>query len=318
MKSLILEENGLKIKNVPLSNILGTKLINFSYASINHRDLWITKGQYSGIKFPVVLGSDGAGICEGKEVLLNPSVNWVDDNKAQPKQYEIIGLPNDGSFREAGYFSPDLIHSKPEHLSLAEASALPLAGLTAYRVLISRCQLKKQDKVLVTGIGGGVALFAAQFAMAMGCEVWVSSGDNEKLHKAKQLGISGGVNYKTEEWNKKLLAEAGNFDVVIDSAGGAQFALLASLCNPGARLGIYGGTLGKLQDLSQQVIFWKQLSIFGSTMGNHKEFAEMLDFVTLHKIIPVIDSIYPIEEFKSAFERMEKAIQFGKIVLQII
>lgn len=318
MKSLILEETGLTIKDVPLSDIFGAKLINFNYASINHRDLWITNGQYSGIKYPVVLGSDGAGSCDGKEVLLNPSVNWVDNYLNQPKQYEIIGLPNDGTFREAGYFNQELIHLKPDHLSLAEASALPLAGLTAYRVLISRCQLKKEDKVLVTGIGGGVALFAAQFALALGCEVWVTSGDDEKLHKAKQLGIKGGVNYRTEDWNKKLLAEAGNFDVVIDSAGGAQFALLAALCNPGARLGIYGGTLGKIQDLSPQVIFWKQLSIFGSTMGNHKEFADMLEFVTLYKIIPVVDSVFPIEEFKSAFERMEKGIQFGKIVLQII
>ncbi len=318
MKSLILFQDGLKVEDYKLNIISGAKLIEFSYASINHRDLWITKGQYAGIKYPIVLGSDGAGVCEGREIILNPSINWLNNSRTQPKDYEIIGLPNDGTFRKKGYFNSSLIHPKPKHLSMTEASALPLVGLTAYRVLFSKCILTKEDKVLIVGIGGGVALIAAQFAIAIGCEVWVTSGDDIKIDKAIAMGIKGGVNYKYDNWCKDLQKQAGGFDVIIDSAGGEQFSKLTTLANPGARIGIYGGALGKISGLSPQIIFWKQLSIFGSTMGNHEEFAKMLEFVNKYKIIPVVDSVFEIEDFKTAFERMELGIQFGKIVFKIL
>ncbi|HMG14933.1 MAG TPA: zinc-binding dehydrogenase [Saprospiraceae bacterium] len=318
MKSLILKESGLHIENKPFIPNSATKIMEFSNASINHRDLWIVKGQYAGIKFPVILGSDGAGKCDGEEVILNPSVNWISDPNTQPKNYEIIGLPNDGTFTEVGCFNPVLINPKPGHLSMAEAAALPLAGLTAYRLLFSRCKLTQYDKVLIVGIGGGVALLAAQFALAIGCEVWVISGEDEKIEKAKAMGVKDGVNYKSDNWHKDLLLKSGGFDVIIDSAGGRQFTQLASVANAGARIGIYGGTLGKIPELSPQIIFWKQISILGSTMGNHQEFKEMLSFVNTYKIKPVIDSIYSLEDFKSAFERMDQGKQFGKIVFEII
>lgn len=145
---------------------------------------------------------------------------------------------------------------------------------------------------MVTGIGGGVALFAAQFALAAKADVWVSSGDDDKIEKAIALGMQGGENYKNIDWHKNLQQKSGGFDVIIDSAGGDGFSYLMDIANAGARIGIYGGTVGKINNISPQKIFWKQLNIFGSTMGNHQEFTEMLNFISTHKIKPVIDSIY--------------------------
>ena len=317
MKSIVLTEEGLKLEEKEIYTTNRNTKVRLHYASLNHRDLWILKGQYAGIKYPIIPGSDGAGIYENKEVVLNPSINWEHNIKNQPKNYEIIGLPGDGTFQQEAYFSENLINNKPEHLDLKEASCIPLAGLTAYRVLFTRCGLQSNDKVLIVGAGGGVALFALQFAIAIDCEVWVTSGKEDKINKAVKLGAVGGVNYHTHEWHKELANKAEGFDVIIDSTGGSQFSLLTSLAKPGGRIGIYGGTLGKIQDLSPQVIFWKQLSIFGSTMGNHDEFKDMLAFVSKHKIHPVIDSVYKMEDHQKAFDRMDKGEQFGKIVLDL-
>ena len=318
MKAVVLDETGLSLKDYVLPECgSGQSRIDLRYMSLNHRDVFITQGLYAGIRYPIVLGSDGSGIIEGKQVLLNPSVNWYSDKTGQPGDFEIIGLPRDGTLRQAGHFDTRLIHDIPDHLSMEEASALPLAGLTAYRVVFSRCGVKAGDRVLVTGIGGGVALFAAQFAMAAGAEVWVTSGKDDKLEKARSLGIKGGRNYKEEGWHKKLMAESGGFDVIIDSAGGPGFANLLVLANAGARIGIYGGNTGKLEGVSPQIIFWKQLNILGSTMGNHTEFAEMLGFVTTHRIRPVIDSVFQMQEYKAAFDRMATGQQFGKIVISL-
>ncbi|MGB1216245.1 MAG: zinc-binding dehydrogenase, partial [Saprospiraceae bacterium] len=269
-----------------------------------------------GINPPVILGSDGAGICEGKEVVINPNINWGNNQKVQNDVYHILGLPTNGTFTEKVLVNKDRIHPKPKHLTLEQAAALPLGGMTAYRALISRCQATKNDRILISGIGGGVALFAFQFAVAMGAEVWVTSGSEEKIQKAIRMGAKGGVNYKEENWHKKLGKESGGFDVIIDSAGGDGFPLLLKTCNAGARIAFYGGTRGNFT-LNPQLIFWKQLSIFGSTMGSDQDFADMLDFVNEYKVVPVVDSVYDLAEANEAFERMNKGLQFGKIVLKV-
>ncbi len=293
-------------------------LVTLKNAALNHRDLWITKGQYAGIKFPSILGSDGAGICDGAEVLINPSLGWGRSERTQGPDYRILGLPDNGTFAEAVVVPRTNVHPKPAHLTFAQAAALPLAGLTAWRCLHSRCKARKGERVLISGIGGGVALFALQFAVALGAEVWVTSGSDEKIAKAVAMGAKGGVNYRQEGWHKKIQSDAGGgFDVVIDSAAGDQFGLLVGLCNQGGRLGIYGGTMGKINGLSPQIIFWKQMSILGCTMGSNRDFAQMLDFVQNHKIVPVVDRIFSLKDGNAALSYMENAAQFGKIVLEI-
>lgn len=318
MKAIVLKEEGLQLSDYILPIISDDQAeVKIKFAALNHRDVWITKGQYAGIRFPVVLGSDGAGMSNGKKVVINPSINWYSDPIGQPSHYEIVGMPKDGTMRQVGNFNKKLLHTYPEHLEMQEAAAIPLAGLTAYRVAMKRCGVQKGDKVLVTGIGGGVALFAAQFALAAKADVWVSSGDDDKIEKAIALGMQGGENYKNIDWHKNLQQKSGGFDVIIDSAGGDGFSYLMDIANAGARIGIYGGTVGKINNISPQKIFWKQLNIFGSTMGNHQEFTEMLNFISTHKIKPVIDSIYKLEDFQEAFNKMSSGKQFGKILIEM-
>jgi zinc-binding alcohol dehydrogenase/oxidoreductase len=331
MKALVLEALNvpLVIKDVPTPTVgAGEVLAKVKAAAFNHRDVWIQKGQYAGIKFPSILGSDGAGVVAevgsdvskdwlGKEVVINPSLNWGNNPKAQAKDYKILGLPDNGTFAEFVKVPASNVFEKPKHLSFPEAAAIPLAGLTGYRALFTRATLAAGEKVLVTGIGGGVALFVMQFAIAAGASVYVTSGSDEKINQAVALGAKGGVNYKSEAWYKTLQAQAGNFDVIIDSAAGDGFSKLIDLAAAGGRITFFGGTTGAIKDLTPAKIFWKQLSIFGSTMGTSEEFDAMLNFIATHHIKPVVDKVFPFAEAEQAMRRMDSAGQFGKIVLNI-
>ena len=176
-------------------------------AALNHRDVWIKTGQYAGLKWPVIPGSDGAGTVDavgdgvspvwiGRDVVVNPSFGWGDDARAQGREFSILGLPRDGTLAEQIAVPMVQIAAKPAHLGWAEAAALPLAGLTAWRALFARAQVRAGECVLVSGIGGGVALFALQFAQAAGAQVWVTSSAPEKIARAwrsaRRVGLTTG------------------------------------------------------------------------------------------------------------------------------
>ncbi|MBK9254596.1 MAG: zinc-binding dehydrogenase [Saprospiraceae bacterium] len=285
-------------------------------SALNHRDLWIVKGKYPKIVTQVILGSDGAGEVNGKSVVIQPGWYWGNSELAQSSRFRVLGMPDHGTFAEYIYVPQEYCHIKPEHLSFEAAAALPLAGLTAYRALVVKCQPVAGQKVLITGIGGGVALFAMQFALASGCQVFVTSGSDDKIQKAINIGASGGVNYKDEDWPDKLMSLSGGVDIIIDSAGGAGFSHFVKLCNPGAKIAFYGATLGPFENLNPQPFFWKQLTMFGSTMGSDQDFINLLDFVTEHKIQPVIDNVFLFEELDKGFDRLESGHHFGKIVFR--
>jgi NADPH:quinone reductase-like Zn-dependent oxidoreductase len=212
------------------------------------------------------------------------------------------------------------VRPRPAHLNWAQAAALPLAGLTAYRAAFVRAQLQAGERVLVTGIGGGVALVAAQFCAAAGAEVWVTSGDDEKLARALALpiGLRGGANYKAEGWAKDLTKRAGGaFDVIIDSAAGAGFEALVDAAAPGGRLVFYGGTQGNITSLPPGKVFWKQLSILGSSMGSLQDFDAMLAFVQEHQLVPIVDKTFPLAEGEAALRYLAAGQQLGKVVLTI-
>lgn len=192
-----------------------------------------------------------------------------------------------------------------------------MAGLTAYRALFTRGELKGGDRVLITGAGGGVALMACQFALAVGAEVYVTSGSDEKIARAEKLGVAGGYNYRNEGWHKNALAQDRLFDVIIDSAGGDGFAHLIKLAAPAGRIVTYGGTRGKLNDLSTPIIFWRQLSILGSTMGSPAEFKDMLKFVSKYQIRPIIHRLYHWDTVDDAFDALRDSSQFGKLVFSL-
>ena len=291
--------------------------IKVKAVGLNRRDFYITQGLYPGVEFPVVMGSDVCGIYEDQEVIVNPNINWGDNEAVQGDNYHILGMPTWGGMAEYVQVGKDRIHPKPAHLSLEEASALPLAGLTAFRAVKSKGNCKAGEKVLINGIGGGVATFAFQFALAIGAEVYVTSGSDEKLQKALELGAKGVANYKTENWHKALAKESGGFDLIIDSAGGKGFANLAKLCRPAARIVFYGGTRGKIEGLSPQILFWRQVTIMGSTMGSDKDFEDMLAFVNAHKIKPIVDSVIDWNASDQAFEILKNSSQMGKVVLKV-
>lgn len=332
MKALVLKDKGspLELQSVkdPVAED-GEAIVELSAAALNHRDAWIRQGLYANLSYPVILGSDGCGKVfsagtntdkhwEGKEVIINPSLHWGDASTHQhPKDFRILGMPDHGTFAQFVKVPVLNLADKPEHLSIEEAAAIPLAGLTAFRGLFKRAGLKSNEKVLITGIGGGVALFALQFALAVNAEVYVTSGSNEKIQSALTLGAAGGTNYHEKKWAENLLGQAGQFDVIIDGAAGDGFNDLLNLAAPGARVVIYGATRGNFNHLEARRIFWKQLNILGSTMGNPQDFHEMTGFIKAHKIKPVLDKIFPFEEGNAALNRMEDGEQFGKIVIRI-
>jgi zinc-binding alcohol dehydrogenase/oxidoreductase len=321
MKALVLVGKGEPLAHQEMDmpqNTEGSVVIKLRAASLNHRDVWIQKGLYAGLKYPTILGSDGAGeLPDGTAVILHPGMKWGDNPRFQGKDYEILGLPTNGTFAEYIVMPSEYVTPKPAHLTFEQAAALPLAGLTAFRALFTKCQAKAGDKVLISGIGGGVALFALQYAVAAGCDVWVTSSSEEKIAKAIKLGAKGGYNYKTEAWAKVAQAETGGFDVVIDGAVGAGFAEIVKACAAGARLCFYGGTAGALTGVSPQIVFYKQLTIQGSTMGSPEEFNQMIAFVSEHNIVPIIDSTYALADGNAALQHMDSGQQFGKIVLTI-
>ncbi|GAB3897835.1 zinc-binding dehydrogenase [Spirosoma agri] len=321
----------------------GEVLIKLNAAALNHRDLFIQQGLYPGIKLPVILGSDGAGVVaevgegvdsvwRGQAVIINCGQNWGENPKFYGPDFRILGMPDDGTFAEYVTVSANYIYHKPAHLSFEQAAAIPLAGVTAWRTLMTRAGLASAhsvtpEKVLITGIGGGAALFALQFAVGAGAEVWVTSGSDEKLEQAKKMGAAGGVNYREPDWAKQLSAQTGGgqgssltrgyFDVIIDSAGGPNFARLVDLAAPGGRIAFYGGTTGNITDVVPAKAFFKQLNIFGSTMGTEHEFADMIAFVSEKKIVPVIDEIFSLADTEQAMSKMNEGKQFGKIILKI-
>lgn len=331
MKAIVLEalNQPLAIKEVAVPEPAPHEVIvHIKAAAFNHRDLWIQKGQYAGIRFPIVLGADGAGVVAaagsgvgpnwiGKEVIINPSLNWGSDPRVQAKDYVILGTPHDGTFAEYVKVDARLLFNKPAHLSFEQAAALPLAGLTAFRATLKRAAAKPGETVLITGIGGGVALMCMQFAIAAGCHTFVTSGDDGKLNQALQMGAKGGVNYKKEGWDKELKQLSGGFDAIVDSSGGDTFAKLVDLAKPAARIAMYGATLGAFNSGVPAKIFWKQLDILGSTMGNDEEFAEMVQFVNHHQIVPVVDEVFPLDQAQTAIQKMASGSQLGKIVLRI-
>lgn len=334
MKAFVLQQVG-DPRNVHLEDVAdpvpgqGEVVVHLHAAALNHRDVYITQGQYAGLKFPIIPGSDGVGeiaaIGEGVEgwhvgdaVIINPSLEWGEDPAVAGPRWRILGLPDNGTYAEMVKVPASAIFPRPTGLTDEEAAALPLAGLTGYRATVTRGKVQPGDSVLVTGIGGGVATFALLIAMKMGARVFVTSGSDEKLQRAQSLGASGGFNYKTSNWVKAVREATGGQgpDLIVDGTGGETFNSALDAVKPGGRVVSYGSTTGSAPELVVRRIFWKQLNVFGSTMGSPEDFQGMLTLFSsgLH---PIVDKVFPLEEAGEALRHMNSASQFGKIVLSI-
>jgi zinc-binding alcohol dehydrogenase/oxidoreductase len=308
----------------------GEVVVRLDAAALNHRDLFITKGQYAGLRFPIILGADGTGevaqlgpsvtgVGTGDAVVINPTLEWGDDPRAQGPRFRILGLPDNGTFAELVKVPAGNVLPRPAHLSVEEAAAIPLAGMTAYRALVTRGRLQRGETVLVLGIGGGVATCALLIAKQSGARVLVTSSSDAKLERARALGADEGFNYQTTDWVKAAREATGGQgpDLIIDGTGGVTFDKALDAARPGGRIVSYGATTGATPELTVRRVFWKQLNILGSTMGSPEDFRSMLAFFSSGSVRPVVDRVFPLEDAARALEHMDRAAQFGKIVLRI-
>ncbi|MGE3539278.1 MAG: zinc-binding dehydrogenase [Candidatus Tectimicrobiota bacterium] len=340
MQAIVLRRQGppetLRLEEVPDPQPGAQEaVVRLQAAALNHRDVWIRSGggasAYASLgQERVILGSDGAGdviavgagvdpALLGRAVVINPSLDWGEDEAAQGPNYRILGFPDDGTYAEQIVVPAQNLYDKPAALSFPEAAAIPLAALTAYRAVVSRAQVQAGETVLVTGIGGGVSTFALQIAHRLGARVFVTSGSDAKLERARALGAAGGANYRTQDWVQDIRRLCGGSgpDAVIDSVGGETFAQAVDLLRPGGRIANYGATTGTLKDYVLRNIFWRQITVLGTTMGSPREFAAMLTLFANGELRPVIDQSFPLAEAAAAHRRMEEAGQFGKIILSM-
>jgi NADPH:quinone reductase-like Zn-dependent oxidoreductase len=307
----------------------GEVLVKLKAAALNHRDLWIKQGKYFLKDYPAVLGSDGAGIVEtlgegvaedwlGKEVVINPSLNWGMHREGHGPDFHILGMPSQGTFAEYVCVPALNIYPIPIGLPFEKAATLPLAGLTAYRAMFYRGALKRGEKILITGIGGGVASFLLSFGVRAGANVFVTSSSLSKIEQAINMGAINGVLYSEGNWPEKLLEiNPAGFDLIIDSAGGPGFLNLIQILKTGGRIVNFGGTAGNIPEIIPARLFWKQASILGTTMGSPTDFEQMLAFVAEYIVHPLVDKVFDFKDVQKAFEYMQNQSQFGKIVLRI-
>ncbi len=336
MKAMVLHEIGgpdrLSYEDAPDPDPgPGETVVRLHAAALNRRDVFVTRGQYPGAKpevLPVILGSDGSGEVvargdgatgpdEGTEVVINPALYWGEDPRKPGKEYRILGLPDDGTFAQLVKVSSENVFPKPSHLSHEEAAAIPLGALTAYRAVVTRGALEEGETVVVPGIGSGVATFVVQIAAALGARVFVTSGDDEKIEKARELGAEGGVNYNSEEWFRELKSMTGGVDLSVDHVGGEGFDALVSLAKPGSRIVTFGATAGPKVTVVMPRIFLKWLDVLGTAMGTNEEFGAMLDLFAEHGLRPTINETFPLQKAEAAIEHMEEGKGMGKIVLDI-
>jgi zinc-binding alcohol dehydrogenase/oxidoreductase len=322
MKALVLNQikQPLVLQEEPSPKAAeGQLIVKLKAAALNRRDYWITQGLYPQIRYPIVLGSDGAGTADfkEKEVIINPGYNWGERQEVQSGDFKILGMPDDGTFAEEIAVPKQQLFAKPEHLSFEQAAALPLAGLTAYRALFKQGKLQSSQTVLITGIGGGVACIALKLAVAAGATVIATSSSQAKIDKAMAMGAAGGFLYTAKGYASQVYDRFGPIDLIIDGAGGDGYGELIDVVRPAGTIVNYGATAGVPGRLELRKVFWKQLHLVGSTMGSPGDFAAMLDMVNRHKIEPVVDEVFALSEGNKAFEKMNVSSQFGKLVLRI-
>lgn len=298
-------------------------LVRLDVAGLNRRDQWMREGLYPGIKHGTILGSDGCGVVEqgpdewlGKKVIINPNINWGDNAEVQSGKYSILGMPTHGTLAELVKVPTHRLVEKPAHLSDEEAAVIPLAGLTAYRAVVTKGKVNSSKRVLITGIGGGVSQFALQYALALGANVYVTSRDEDKRQRAIKMGAKDGFISTNDNWWKDVL-NVGQFDTIIDSTGGNSVNIFLKIIKPAGRIVLYGSTAGYPEKLDTFRLFWTQAHIIGSTMGNDQEFAEMVQFMSTHSIRPTIDHVYPMGQYLQALDRFKAPDHFGKIALRI-
>ncbi len=292
----------------------GEVVVELRAAALNHIDVWLRKGLPSPPHgLPHILGADGAGVVAGtaERVVINPGL-------AHEGGIQVLGEHRDGTYAELVSVPGSAVHPIPGDLSFEEAAAFPMAFLTAYRMLVTKARLQPGEWVLIWGIGSGVSTAALAIAKALGGRTIVTSSSDAKLERARRLGADEALNHGTEDVPARVRElTIGGADVVIEHVGEATWKRsLASAARDG-RIVVCGATSGPNPPAALNRIWWRELTVMGSTMGTHEDFQGVWDLIASGRARPVVDAVFPLAEAAAAHERLERGEQLGKIVLRI-
>lgn len=315
----------------------GDVRIRMRAAALNHLDLFLLGGLPGvAITPPWILGADGMGVVEsvgagvtsvgvGDTVVINPGLSdrsceyCLEGEQPLCPRFGILGEHFPGTMAELVVVPAANVLPVRAETDESEAAAFTLATLTAYRMLVTRAHVRASDRVLIWGIGGGVAIACLQLAKLIGAHVTVTSGSDDKLAAARKLGADDTINHTDVDVGREIRARTGKrgVDVVVDSVGAATWAQSLGALGRRGRLVTCGGTSGPMVTTDVRRLFWNQWSILGSTMGNDAEFAAVVGHFNAGRLRPPVDQVYPLTEGRAAFERLAEGKQFGKIVMRI-
>ena len=327
MKAIRIHEDGgpdvLRYEDAPdPAPAAGEVLISLRAASLNRLDIWVRRGLPSVPK-PRILGADGAGVVaglgagvdgltEGQRVVINPGLEHGDG------RITVIGEHTDGTHAELIAVPAENVHPLPDSLTFEQAAAFPLVYETVYRMLVTRAGLQEGEWLLAWGVGSGIGTAALALGRALGARVIATSSSDEKLARAAELGAEVTINHASEDVASRVKeATGGGADVVVEHVGEATWQTSLASAAPGARVVVCGATTGPNPKAALHRVWWKQLSILGSTMGTRADFAGAYELVADGRAPVVVDSVFPLADAPAAHERMERGEHMGKIVLRI-
>jgi NADPH:quinone reductase-like Zn-dependent oxidoreductase len=340
MKAVVFEQHGgpavLDYKEVPDPKPgRGDVLIEVKATSVNHIDIFLRRGM-PGIKvtMPKIVGSDAAGIIRetgpdvsglaaGQRVTINPGISCgrcefcTAGFGSQCVSYAMVGENRDGAYAELVAVPAHIVLPIPDSLSFEAAAAAPLVFLTAWSMMVGKGNIRPGEDVLILGAGAGVGTAAIQIAKLAGCRVYATASTDEKLERARKLGADVLINYKNEEFDKKIrdLTNKRGVDVVVDYVGADTWVRSLRSARKGGRVLTCGATTGFAPQTDLRQIFFRQVQVIGSTMGSHREFLEVMKCIFRGELTPVIDKVLHLSEARKAHELVEERAIFGKIVL---
>lgn len=339
MRAAVFAEFGdpevIEIRDVPIPEPgPGEVRIKVHASALNHLDLWVRRGLPFEITMPHIGGSDIAGVVEacgsgvesvpiGTRVVVDPSLgyDWYtrrDDDPSTPaRPLRLIGEHTQGGLAEFCVVPAANCLELPAEVPFETAAAAALTFVTAWRGLVTRAALRAGERVLITGASGGVSTAAIQIAKLLGAEVFAVTSGAENVERVSGLGADHVYDRLAGDWGKRVGQDSAKLgvDVVLDSVGVAVWNDCMKALAVGGRLVTYGATSGAKVESDVRAIFWKQISIHGSTMGTPEEFREVMQLVFSGKLRPIIQQVMPLQEVRTAHELLESGAVFGKLVV---
>lgn len=300
----------------------GEVLVSLRAAGLNHLDVWVRRGLPSVPK-PRTLGADGAGVvaalgprsegfAPGDRVVINPGIVHGD-------RITVVGEHTEGTYCELKAITSGQLYPLAESLSFEEGAAFPLVFETAYRMLVTKASVREGEWVLIWGIGGGVALAAFELCRALGARTIVTSSNREKLDRARTLGADVAISHVDDDVVEAVRDATGGrgADVVVETVGEATWERSLAAAAQDGRIVVCGATSGHSPPARLYRLWWKQLVVYGSTMGMPSDFESAYELIRAGRARVHVDSVFPLAEAAKAHERLESGEQFGKVVLRI-